>query len=505
MALSSARIAKLEKAIAQIVSEKNAQLKPQEAPTIFPQQAAFLEDPSRQKLLFCTRRAGKSWVAGLLLCLKATTSPGSVSFFAALTRESAKHIIWNPILKVINRLYSLRARFNESELSVKFPNGSMIYLMGVDADEDQRNKLLGQALALGIFDECAVYRTDLVRLLFEVLGPALIDHDGTVVLMGVANNFRRGYFYELTKDQDPQVPGTFEVSDSFGHKWSGHKWGASQNPYIAKNWAKKIAELIANNPRVVETPWFVTQYLGRWSRDQSRLIYKYQNELNDFDGRLPEYKLGAWHMTLAVDLAHSPDSSAFTVTAWHDYDPITRIIESKKQLKMDFTDVANRIKLYQAKYPGIERVIVDGANKQGVAELQNRHGLALTPADKRDKVTFIEIMNGEFHCGKILVNATMCQDLIAEWADLIWDPKAIEKKEHPGCHNDCADTALYAWRFNYAYFADEHPKAKTLEEMRQQDTEQQEQQITAYWESEDEKLRKRQLDESELWGDILQL
>jgi len=31
-------------------------------------------------------------------------------------------------------------RFNESELSARFPNGSVIYLVGADSNEDERQK-----------------------------------------------------------------------------------------------------------------------------------------------------------------------------------------------------------------------------------------------------------------------------------------------------------------------------------------------------------------------------
>src|SRR6266850_3056845 len=61
--------------------------------------------------------------------------------------------MWKDVLKVINRRHKLGVQFNESELSAKFPNGSVIYLVGSDSNEDERQKLLGQKFVLVVIDD----------------------------------------------------------------------------------------------------------------------------------------------------------------------------------------------------------------------------------------------------------------------------------------------------------------------------------------------------------------
>src|ERR1035437_10453263 len=78
----------------------------------FPQQNNFIKDPARLKALFCTRRAAKSYTAGLYMIHEALANPGCNCLFIGLTSSSAKGIIWKDILKVIDRKYKLGARFN---------------------------------------------------------------------------------------------------------------------------------------------------------------------------------------------------------------------------------------------------------------------------------------------------------------------------------------------------------------------------------------------------------
>jgi hypothetical protein len=84
--------------------------------------------------------------------------------YIGLTRESAKRIMWKDILKDINRQRTLGIQFNESELSAKFPNGSVIYLVGADSNEDERQKLLGQKFVLVVIDEAQAFGIDLRQL-----------------------------------------------------------------------------------------------------------------------------------------------------------------------------------------------------------------------------------------------------------------------------------------------------------------------------------------------------
>lgn len=412
----------------------------------FKQQRDFILDSAPLKAAFCTRRAAKSYTAGLMLYRAALDRPGSSSLFIGLTRGSAKAIIWKDVLKVINRGHKLDAKFNETDLTATLPNGSVIYCLGADSDEGEREKLLGQKYALVVVDEAASYHIDLRALVYATLKPAVADYRGTICLIGTPGNLTKSLFFDITHGTE------------LG--WSVHKWTTFDNPYMATNWQLEIDDLTRANPLVVETPWFQQMYLGQWVIDQDKLVYRYSTERNSVDA-MPAGK-GEPRYVLGIDLGYN-DDSAFVLSAYHRESPKLYFIKTIKRAGMDVTDVANQIKDFYLHWP-IDVAVVDGANKQAIAELNNRHGLALQTADKTGKEDFITLMNSDFIQGNIVAVRGKTESLVKEWQELIWldRPGTISQKrvEHPSLPNHLADAALYAWRHCYSYLFKTLPQAK---------------------------------------------
>lgn len=401
----------------------------------FKQQRDFIEDPARLKALFCTRRAAKSFTGGLYLIHTALSYPGSNSLFIGLTRQSAHGIIWKDILRILNQENGLDIKFNETLLTATFPNGSVIWVTGADTDEQEMNKLLGKKYKLVIIDEASMFTVNVHQLVYGVLKPATADQRGTICLLGTASNITRGLFYDIT----------------VGHEagWSKHTWTAYDNPHVCEQWKDEIKEIEEKRPLFLETPLFKQWYLNQWVVDADALVYKYSRERN----RVLHAPHGTFHYVLGVDLGHSPDPSAFVVGAYQDTDPILYLVHAEKHLKFDVTDVA--LKIHELdKIFKFDVKVIDNANKQAVAELNNRHQVQVIAADKTGKNDFINIMNAEFIQQKILVTPTAL-NLEEEFESLVWqtDNGKIKepRKEHPGLPNHLTDAALYLWRYCFQY------------------------------------------------------
>lgn len=397
----------------------------------FKKQYEFIKDPSRLKAGFCTRRAGKSYGIGLALTQACLDSSGTSSLYVALTRESAKRIMFKDVLHVINRKHSLGMEFNNSDLTVRFPNGSILYLMGMDSSEDEAHKALGQKFKLAVIDEAASFRRDLKDIVYKVLRPATTDLCGQIILIGTPSNITKGLFFDVVHDKEPG--------------WKVHQWSAFDNPYIADKWRAEIEELKATNPLVTETPWFKQMYLGQYVVDVDSLVYKFNYDRNTIKA-IPSEPLT---YVLGIDLGFD-DPTAFVVVGYRDHDPVLYLVDCYKSSKMIISDVAERIKYFQTKYQPV-RMVIDNAAKQAVEELKQRFGLPLVAADKHGKAEFIEIMNSEMIQGKILAHSTLCEPLFEEYENLIWDDKSTKRQEHPNCDNHLTDAALYAWRSCYNY------------------------------------------------------
>lgn len=414
-------------------------LKPRLLDKRFTRQTEFILHPARRKALFCTRRSAKSYTGGLYLVKEALEHDNSNCLYLGLTRLSAKGIIWKDILKTIDKKNHLGMTFNGTELTATTTNSSVIYATGVDADEDEMEKLLGKKYRLIIIDEAASYTVDLRRLVYGILGPSVVDQGGTICLLGTSGDLTQGLFYDITTGAEPG--------------WTLFQWTAHDNPYVAKQWQEELDDIRQNRPLFMDTPLFKQWYLNLWVVDTEKLVYRFSAQKNIFQA-LPHHH-GNWNYVLGVDLGYSPDPSAFVLCAFHDHDPHLYLLETFKKTEMDITDVANRIKLYQSRFD-IFKVVIDGANKQAVEEIQKRHGIALTTADKAGKSDFIQIMNAEFIQEKIKLSSS-CSDLIEEYAKLIWqlDGEKIDlpRKENPNCSNHLTDAALYAWRFCYQFLS----------------------------------------------------
>lgn len=445
----------------------------------FAKQIEFIEHPSKQKSLFCTRRSAKSFTAGLYLVYEALNNPGCNCLFIGLTRASAKAIIWKDILTIIDMKYALGASFNQTDLTMTLPNSSVISVTGVDVDEKEMNKLLGRKYRLVCIDEASMYTIDLRNLVYGVLGPAMVDpndngESGTICLMGTASDFPRGLFYDITVGNEKS--------------WELFEWAASDNPYVAKQWALALEKIKLERPSYMETPQYKQWYLNQWVVDEEKLVYRFDMEKN-LTSALPHLPADGWTYVLGVDTGWE-DDSAFVLTAYHVNNPYLYIPKIFKKKKMTFEEVAAKIQEFMK--DGVmapHRVIIDGANKQGVESMKHRSNIPFEYADKQDKATFIELCNSDLIQGHIkIVNNAVNRPLWEEMSSLVWmtdgDKLRYPKKEHPALSNHLCDAFLYSWRCGWHYAAIPQEK-KLIVGSREWYLEQSE----GIWEKEREKLQ----------------
>jgi hypothetical protein len=361
---------------------------------------------------------------------------------------SAKDIIWKDILTVLNNQFNLGASFNQTALTVTFPNGSVIYVTGVDVDEDEMNKLLGRKYRLACVDEASMYTINLKNLIYGVLGPAMADPSaagerGTICMLGTASNFPRGLFYDVTTGKEKG--------------WKLFEWSAYDNPHVSAKWAELLAEIALNRPEYMETPQFKQWYLNQWVIDDEALVYKFSAAKNLLPAsKLPNLVHTGWSYVLGVDTGWE-DDNAFVLTAYHVNDPNLYVLKTYSKNHMTFDEVVDKIKEFMSdSLWAPNRVVIDGANKQGVESMRQRSSIPFEYADKQDKTTFIELCNGDLVQGKIKILDTPANRVLwDEMLGLVWktdgDRIKYPKKENPACKNHATDSFLYSWRNGYHY------------------------------------------------------
>jgi len=216
----------------------------------FPEQLAFIKDPKTLKTAVCSRRAGKSVACAGDLIDTAVSFPNTVSLYITLSRKNAKRIIW-PELMRINTQYDLNATPNETDLSLKFPNGSMIYCSGAK-DKSEIENFRGLALKKVYIDESQSFRDYIRDLIDDVISKALFDYNGTLCLIGTPGLIPKGYFYDCA------------TSDKYSH----HAWTMFQNPHLEIKSGKKVIELVNDDCErmgvSIDHPKIQRECYGRW-------------------------------------------------------------------------------------------------------------------------------------------------------------------------------------------------------------------------------------------------
>lgn len=415
----------------------------------FPEQFEFIHSNAPLGAALCTRRAGKSWAVGEKLYKKAHEYPASTVLYTALTRESARSIMWVDILKAIAEQKGISITPNEARLELKIKsNNSIIKLFGADADKREREKVLGNKYPYIAVDESGSFAYDLESFVYEYLEPCVIDYNGCIDLIGTPTVYWQGFFSKVTRGKEPG--------------WKIFKWNTTQNPFVP-DWDKRVAALKERKPGIEDTPFFERMYLGRWVTDEESLVYKFLGGRNTVKV-LPDAEISG--QALSIDLGFDDDTS-YVISRWYEHSEILYFIDVTKKKGQVIDDVIAAIKQYVADFD-IKTIVIDNASKQFVESLKRRFrlwDLNIIAATKKDKFHYIEVMNSDFIAGRIKLLRGRTELLVEEYGNLIKDPKSKVPKELESCPNHLADAGLYNWRFARNYMYSEVRKEKTEEEI----------------------------------------
>ncbi len=401
--------------------------------SLFPQQATFITDAAHRKAALCTRRAGKSHVAAIALILAAFSRPNSVALYLALTRRSAKAIMWFK-LKELDRTYKLGLTFSESELIVHCKNGARIVLFGADL-ENLADRLRGDAYIRVVIDEAQSYGAHLQMLIDDVLEPATLDHRGDIILIGTPGPSPIGVFFDATNSNKA---------------WSTHKWSLLDNPHLphAASW---LEELKASRGWTDENPTWLREYCGQWVQDENALVYRGFKRHRNVYKLLPQ---SSWEYIIGMDLGWH-DQTTFCVLAYSKHQPNAYVVRSFGRSELHISRIAEVLNSLVAE-SSPTAIVADtgGLGKSICEELKSRYSLPIRAAEKTEKLTAIEAMNGDFIDSRILVHES-CTALMEQMETLTWDEKRLG--ENPSMRNDLIDSLLYSARFSRHYW--HRPKA----------------------------------------------
>lgn len=423
----------------------------------FDKQRDFILDPSHYKTAFCTRRSGKSTSLGVYICKVAYDSPGCNILYLGLSKQTAMNVLWKDILKPILQHFNIKVNYTREKIT--FPNGSVLFAQGINANDKEMDKVLGTKYALCLIDEAQGHYIDTRTLIKQSLSATVQDLFGTIVMTGTPTDDTKTYFYEVTKQQGEREPG-----------WSVHEWNTFDNIAIqsdgysqAEKARIQINEFKLTNPNIEDDYIFQQQYLGKWVISTTAKMYRFNKDRNlitDTGVLLTLLQDKKWRFILGVDFGWT-DASALTVIAYHLNDPNIYVIQSEEHTHWTVIDVGNRIQDLHKSYH-FSQIVGDSAAAQSLQTIAKHLLLPIKPTNKTGKKReAISLLNADLITGRIKIDPSNNEELINELSNLIWDPKALangEYKEQQGAKDHCCDSFLYSYNATKHYRAqDELP------------------------------------------------
>lgn len=392
------------------------------AAALSPRQRKLHEDPATQICVVCTRQSGKTSEA-LLKLVRCMFGPkrGTIAYVCLPTRDRARDAFWDR-WKSITEVFGLTEdHHHETLLETRF-NGNVVRFVGVP-DKKRADRVRSQTLDLIIIDEAANFADDVLRYLIESCASAALGiKNGLLYICSTPGMDPSGYLYRLYTD--PALD------------FSRHFLDLSDNP-AWKDPAAYLEKVRRQFGYSEDDPTYQREWLGRWVADLALRVYRIDAaNLIDAPGRYD-------YTVMALDLG-ATDESAISVLGWAANSRELHCLHDEADSDLDLTDVAERVRALQEQYRPLV-TMVDGAAKQSVLELTNRHGIALeaTPKAPGYKPKAIAQLNADFRRG--LVKVPRSFEVVGQMRALQWAQKAVGVRENQGQPNDRCDAFLYAY------------------------------------------------------------
>ncbi len=399
----------------------------------FPEQLKFITDPETFATAVCSRRSGKTVGCASDLAFTANSRPGTISLYITLSRASAKRIVWPELLE-INRKFQLGGITNIADLSLTFPNNSVVYLSGAK-DKSEIEKFRGLPLVLCYIDEAQAFGSFIEELIDDVIAKALYDYNGRLRVIGTPPPIPVGYFHKICHNE----------------QWVHHHWTMLQNPWLKIKSGLTPMQLIEKDCKrkgvTIDDPGIRRECFGEWVTDSNALVFKYTAEKNNYI-ELPAVKgTGNWNYIIGIDLGYD-DADALAVLAYHDNLNAVFLVEEITRTKQTLSDLVDLIAAKIGRY-NPHSIVMDagGLGKKIVESISSRFSIGIKAAEKSRKFEYIELLNDSLRTGKFFAKETgkFAEDTQkVEWnRDKSTGDKLVVSDRF---HSDITDAVLYAFR-----------------------------------------------------------
>jgi hypothetical protein len=374
----------------------------------------------------------------------ALTRPGRTVLYISKTRAHAKQIMWEP-LKQLGRFLRLPLQEKQLELRMVVPGGGDIWLGGAETTR-HADIYRGDGYAGAAVDEAGHVKV-LEYLVKEVIDPALSDLEAPLLLTGTPGLVPQGLFFDASTGSTPG----WQISP---------QWTLRDNPIYAGRAERVLQEVLQSNGWTVDHPTYRREWEGRWSISQDKLVYR--------TPKVVDRKLGASRVVIGFDIGASESAPTTAFAVLEVGRSKVQVVRAYKKAIIGVHQLAEELKELQTAYRPSDIVGDPGALGAGYLwDLRKQYNLPVFAAQKGEKLSYIEQMNGDSISGVLEVYHEGTQALLDEMRSHGWrdSARSAESKQTP---NHCCDATLYGWRKARSYLRFDEPIDQTQEQLIEQ-------------------------------------
>lgn len=281
-----------------------------------PVQRALVEDNVRFKVVPAGRRSGKTERVKRKVVKEAMKTQGNY-FVAAPTRDQVKRIYWNDLKRLsFTSLYPVKP--SESELIIKYPNGSTLSLIGLD----QPQRMEGTFWTGGAIDEIADVKENAwaenISPALDTFDPERPDYRAWCILLGVPDGMN--HYYDLAE----------YARTSGDPDWKLYTWPSSDI---------LPPDLVDAARRRMSLRQFRQEYEASFETSTGR-IYEDYGKHNHTAARIEKHEQLFW----AHDFNYTPLSSAIGVMRGQDVYLLEEIVLTSAVAQQSAQEFVDRYK-----------------------------------------------------------------------------------------------------------------------------------------------------------------
>ena len=427
----------------------------------------------RRKALFGERRGSKTTVMGIAAIYRALLKPYSQILYIGYVQESVKRAMYDQVLARLLRTHNLPAKLlGDNEM--RFDNGSILYLIGVEANKKQKENIRGVKSSLNLIDEMQNYTQDIREIIYDIVGPAAADTKADTIIGGTAGDATaKNFWYEITRDNTREQP----IGPSLMHpEWNVYRFQWDKNTSIDEitgnrvcdNVRDELEDLKRDTPGIEDTEGFRKEWNAEWLIQEKSLIYRC-TEANLLTSplcivpnkdplaepvRIPMPSvdfLASASYVLGADIGYG-HPTAMTVGCYNlRFSNRLYIIESFNKTEMLLPEIAAKIKELDRFYKFIY-MVGDSSNMTVFDGLRLTYGIQIEKANRQGKLSHQLELNGDLQTRTVVImpgNDLLVQQL----QTLTWNRKALEngkyeEEDQNKQPNDQADSCLYLHNFS---------------------------------------------------------